>query len=148
MAYKGRYIPKNPSKYAADPTKIIYRSMWEKKFMIFCDTNESVLRWGSETIVVPYRSPVDGKIHKYFVDFIVETVNKNGHKEVQLIEIKPKKQTNEPKKKTRITRRYLYEVQTYAVNQAKWKSASEFAENRGWKFKILTEEVLFADGNS
>lgn len=148
MAYKGRYIPKNPSKYAADPTKIIYRSMWEKKFMIFCDTNESVLRWGSETIVVPYRSPVDGKIHRYFVDFIVETVSKEGHKEIQLIEIKPKKQTMEPKKKTRITRRYLYEAQTYAVNQAKWKSASEFAENRGWKFKILTEEVLFPNGEN
>jgi hypothetical protein len=148
MAYKGRYIPKNPSKYVADPTKITYRSMWEKKFMVFCDTNESVLRWGSETIVVPYKSPVDGKMHRYFVDFIVETINKRGFKETQLIEIKPKKQTKEPVKKSRVSRRYLYEVKTYAVNQAKWKSATEFAENRGWTFKIFTEEVLFPNGNN
>ena len=114
--------------------------------MIFCDTNESVLLWGSETIVVPYRSPVDGKMHKYYVDFIVETLNKKGFKETQLIEIKPKKQTLEPKKKSRVTRRFINEAKTYAINQAKWKCASEYAENRGWKFKILTEEVLFSDG--
>tara|TARA_Y100001973_G_C5159768_1_gene312868 strand:- start:140 stop:574 length:435 start_codon:yes stop_codon:yes gene_type:complete len=142
MAYKGKYKPKNPSKYIGDPTKIIYRSLWERKFMVYCDDNEKVVSWGSEEIVVPYKSPIDGKMHRYFVDFIIETIQKDGKKKVQLIEIKPKKQCKEPKKKTKITRRYISEVKTWGVNTAKWKAAREFASDRGWEFIILTEDHL------
>ena len=143
MSYKGKYKPQNPKKYLGDPSKIVYRSLWERKFMVFCDTNESILSWGSEEVVVPYRSPKDNKIHRYFVDFIVEMVKTDGTKEISLIEIKPKKQCLEPKKKSRVTRRYISEVMTYGVNQAKWKAATDFAEDRGWTFKVLTEDDLF-----
>jgi hypothetical protein len=143
MSYKGKYKPRNPKKYLGDPSKIVYRSLWERKFMVFCDENDSVLSWGSEEVVVPYRSPKDNKIHRYFVDFIVEVQKKDGIKEVSLIEIKPKKQCMEPKNPGRRTRRFLNEVMTYGVNQAKWKAATDFAENRGWTFKVLTEDDLF-----
>ncbi|MAH43596.1 head completion protein [archaeon] len=143
MSYKGKYKPKNPSKYLGNPTKVIYRSLWERRFMVFCDNNESVLSWGSEEVVVPYISPKDSKWHRYFVDFIVESLNKRGFKEVTLIEVKPKAQCKEPKKKEKPTRRYITEVMRWGVNSAKWKAAEEFAENRGWKFKILTEDHLF-----
>lgn len=146
MSYKGKYKPQNPKKYLGDPSKIVYRSLWERKFMVFCDTNESILSWGSEEVVVPYRSPKDNKIHRYFVDFIVEMIKTDGTKEVSLIEIKPKKQCLEPKKKSRVTRRYISEVMTYGVNQAKWKAATDFAEDRGWTFKVLTEDDLFKKG--
>ena len=143
MAYKGKYKPKNPSKYLGDPTKIIYRSLWERRFMVFCDGNNSVLSWGSEEIVVPYVSPIDNKKHRYYVDFIIETKNKKGFKEVTLIEVKPKAQCREPiKKSTKPNRRFIREVARWGVNSAKWKAATEFAETKGWKFKILTEDDL------
>nr|MBC8550779.1 head completion protein [Candidatus Brocadiales bacterium] len=84
MAYKGKYKPKNVNKYIGDPTKVTYRSLWERRFMTYCDNNSSILSWGSEEVVVPYKSPIDGRWHRYFVDFIIETMNKNGHKEIIL----------------------------------------------------------------
>lgn len=142
MAYKGKYKPKNVNKYIGDPTKVTYRSLWERRFMTYCDNNSSILSWGSEEVVVPYKSPIDGRWHRYFVDFIIETMNKNGHKEIILIEVKPKAQCSAPKKKKKASRRYLYEVKRWGVNSAKWEAATEFAENKGWKFQILTEVEL------
>ena len=142
MAYKGKYKPQNPQKYDGDPTNIVYRSLWERKFMVFCDTQESILKWSSEEVIVPYRSPFDGKVHRYYVDFLVTTRNKNGLKETLLIEVKPKKQCVAPKKGKRVTKSYLCDVKNWGINSAKWKAAQEFADNRGWKFKILTEDTL------
>ncbi len=143
MSYKGKYKPKNPQKYLGDPTKIVYRSLWERRFMVFCDENKSILSWGSEEVVIPYLSPIDNRRHRYFVDFIVEAKTKHGFKEVTLIEVKPKAQCREPKKKSgKNTRRFIREVARWGVNSAKWKAAKEFAENKGWKFKILTEDDL------
>ena len=53
MAYRGRYIPTYPKKYKGDPSNIIYRSLWERKFMVYCDRNEKILEWGSEEFFVP-----------------------------------------------------------------------------------------------
>ena len=142
MSYKGRYKPKNPSKYIGDPTKVIYRSLWERRFMTYCDKEDNILSWGSEEVVVPYISPVDNKPHRYYVDFIVEVRQKDGTKKVKLIEVKPKKQCSPPKKQTRKTKRYITEVKTWGVNSAKWKAATEYAEHRGWEFQILTEKEL------
>ena len=143
MSYKGKYKPKNPDKYLGDPTKITYRSLWERRFMVFCDGNDSVISWGSEEVVIPYISPIDNRKHRYFVDFIVETKNKKGFKEVTLIEVKPKAQCKEPTKNNKKpTRRFIREVARWGVNSAKWKAATEFEENKGWKFKILTEDDL------
>tara|TARA_R100000458_G_C8212753_1_gene199671 strand:+ start:63 stop:515 length:453 start_codon:yes stop_codon:yes gene_type:complete len=148
MAYKGKYKPKNPNKYLGDPTKVIYRSLWERRFMVFCDENDSVISWGSEEVVIPYVSPKDNKMHRYYVDFIVETINKRGFKEVTLIEVKPKAQCKEPEVKgNRKTKRYVREVMRWGVNSAKWKAAREFAENKGWNFKILTEDHLYKRGS-
>ena len=57
MAYSGYFKPKNPTKYRGNPTNIVYRSLWERKFMVFCDNNPSILQWGSEEIIIPYRAP-------------------------------------------------------------------------------------------
>ena len=142
MAYKGRYKPKQPKKYIGNPTKIIYRSLLEKRFMLYCDRSKNILEWGSEEVIVPYKSPIDKRMHRYFVDFIVTLKKKNGLKEILLIEVKPKKQCSPPKKKTRKTKRYLNEVKTWGVNSAKWKAATKYAESRGWVFQILTENEL------
>jgi len=97
MAYKGKYQPSFPEKYKGDPTNIIYRSLWERKFMVYCDKNENVLEWGSEEIALPYRSPVDGRMHRYFPDFYIKVKESNGNIKKYLIEVKPKKPKDKPK---------------------------------------------------
>ena len=141
MSYKGKYKPSNTKKYKGDPTKIIYRSLWERKFMVYCDTNENILEWGSEEICLPYRSPVDNRVHRYFPDFYIKVKESNLIKKY-LIEVKPKKQTSPPKKPRRQTKGYIREAYEYAKNQAKWKAAREFCADRMWEFKVITEIEL------
>lgn len=143
MSYKGKYKVKKIRKYRGDPTKVTYRSSWERKFMTYCEENPMILEWSSEEIVVPYRSPLDRKIHRYFPDFWIKIKRGNGLTECILIEIKPKKQTSPPKKPKRVTKRYLTEVYAYSKNEAKWRAAKEFCKDRKWKFEIITEDHLF-----
>ena len=142
MAYKGKYQPSYPKKYKGDHTNIIYRSLWERKFMRYCDLNKNILEWGSEEIVVPYRSPVDNRYHRYFPDFYIKYKDNNGKIEKSIIEIKPFKQTIEPQPKKRKTKGYIYEVVEYAKNQAKWNAAREWCLDRGYEFQVLTENEL------
>lgn len=140
--YKGRFTPKNPKKYKGDPTNIIYRSLWERKVMVYLDENPNILEWGSEEIVIPYISPVDNRYHRYFPDFHVKAKTKDGSISTMILEVKPKAQTKEPTKKKRITKQYITEVTTWGVNQAKWKAATEYCLDRGWEFKLITEDHL------
>ena len=143
MAYKGKYRIKKLEKYKGDPTNVTYRSLWERKFMNYCEENPNVIQWSSEEIVIPYRSPIDKKVHKYYPDFWIRVKNAKGQLESILIEIKPKKQVLPPKKQKRTTKRYISEVYTYGVNEAKWKAAKEYCKDRKWKFEIITEDHLF-----
>lgn len=139
--YQGKYTPKVPSKYKGDPTQVFYRSSWELKFFNWCDNNNAVERWSSEEIVIPYISPVDNRVHRYFVDAMIQVNTKEGLK-TYLIEIKPDVQTRPPKAPSRKTKQYLTEVMTWGVNEAKWKAAERYAKDRGWEFKVLTEHDL------
>lgn len=139
---KGKYKPKNPRKYRGDINNIVYRSSWELKFAIWCDRTESVLEWGSEIAVIPYISPVDGNPHRYFVDFYVQIMDKKGIAQKYLVEIKPKQFTVPPIPPKRQTKRYIAEVFQWGVNESKWKAATNFCNDRGWKFIILTEDDL------
>ena len=141
-AYKGRFSPKNPKKYKGDPTNIIYRSLWERKVMVYLDENPNVIEWGSEEIIIPYVSPVDNRYHRYFPDFFVKARAKDGSVKCMILEVKPKAQTKEPKRQKRVTQRYITEVTTWGVNQAKWKAAIEYCLDRGWEFKLITENEL------
>lgn len=142
MSYKGYFRPKNPSKYKGDPKNIVYRSSWELKLMGYLDGHPDVLEWSSEEIIVPYRSPIDGKPHRYFPDFWVKKRAADGTVEVALIEVKPLKETMAPQPQTKITKRYLREVATWGVNQAKWKAAEAYCADRNWKFVKMTERNL------
>lgn len=149
MAYKGRFRPKNPAKYKGDPTKIIYRSLWEFKFFRFVDEHPDVIWWQSEEVIVPYRSPIDSRVHRYFPDVIVHKKSPEGKIQTIMVEIKPYKQTlpPDPSKKNntpsgRVSRRYLNEVKNYGINSAKWKAARQYCADRGWEFVIMTEKEL------
>lgn len=140
--YKGKFSPKNPAKYKGDPTNIIFRSLWERKLMVHLDENQAVIQWSSEEIVIPYRSPLDNRIHRYFPDFYVKAIDADGKIKEMLLEVKPKKETREPIKKKRITKQYITEVTTWGKNQAKWAAATEYCADRGWVFKLITEDHL------
>ena len=142
MAYKGKYYPSFPRKYKGDPTNIIFRSLWERKFMVYCDKNANVLEWNSEEIAIPYRSPLDNRVHRYFPDFYMKVKESNGVIKNYIVEVKPLKQTTPPKKPKRQTRGYIREAYEYARNQAKWKVAKEFCKDRRWEFKVITEKEL------
>jgi len=139
--YHGKYKVKNPNKYKGDHTIVQYRSQWEKNVMMHLDENTKVVSWSSEEVVVPYRYDVDGRVHRYFVDFFVEY--SNGQK--LLIEVKPFKETQVPKGNKR-TKRYINEGLTYVKNQNKWEAANEYAKDRGWDFVIWTEKELESMG--
>tara|TARA_Y100000361_G_scaffold84991_1_gene75388 strand:- start:14114 stop:14554 length:441 start_codon:yes stop_codon:yes gene_type:complete len=142
MAYSGQYKPVNIKKYKGDPRKIFYRSSWELKFMKYCDINAAILEWGSEEIIVPYRCPTDGRVHRYYPDFYIKVRDKQGYLKKYIIEIKPKKQTKPPDVPKRKTKKYLTEVNTFMKNAAKWKAARNFCDDRGMDFLILTEDHL------
>ena len=143
MTYKGRYFPTNPKKYRGNPNQIIYRSLWERKVMVYCDKNDAIIEWGSEEVIVPYISPWDGKLHRYFPDFYMKVRQADGSTKKFIIEVKPKSQCKQPvKNPKRRTTKWFNEVKTFAINQAKWKSAREFCEDKGMECKIFTEDHI------
>ena len=136
--HKGVFKPKNPKKYVGDSNNIVYRSSWEKKFMLYCDRNTDILQWASEEMYVPYLSPIDKRIHKYYPDFIIKT---SDNRKI-MIEVKPAIQCRPPKPRSRKTKRYLQEQLTFIKNISKWKSAKEYCSDNGLEFVIMTEKEL------
>lgn len=133
-----KWSPKNPEKYVGSKTDIVARSSWEIKVMNFLDTNPSVISWNSEGLVIKYISPLDGKFHRYFVDFIAKFKTKTGEIKVYAIEVKPSKE-QVPPKPNKNRARFIAESETYLVNQAKWKAATEYCQANGVQFIVLNE---------
>jgi hypothetical protein len=142
---QGFFKPINPEKYKGNVKRgsIVYRSGWELKLMSKLDKHPDVLQWSSEEVVIPYKSPVDNRYHRYFVDFYVEFKDKDGNLKKWLIEVKPKKQVMAPvRRKNQREKTFLNEVLTWGVNSAKWEAAKKACVNKGWEFKIFTEDEL------
>lgn len=138
---QGIFTPKNSQKYVGKHAPK-YRSGWELTFMTFCDGNNSVLYWASEAIKVPYRSPLDGKIHQYIPDFFVVYQNKFGKQIAEMVEIKPKKQSLIESRTANARDRLVV-----AVNHAKWQAAAAYCKQQGYSFRVLTEDDIFYNGN-
>jgi hypothetical protein len=138
---QGIYTPKNPEKYVGKHAPK-YRSGWEMTFMTFCDSNKNVLYWASEAIKLPYRSPLDGKIHQYIPDFFVVYQNKRGQQIAEMVEIKPKKQSLIESRTASARDRLVV-----AVNHAKWAAAMAYCKAQGYTFRVINENDLFHNGN-
>ena len=121
--FKGRYRPRNPQKYDGNLSSIIYRSGWERLFMMYCDKQPNILKWSSEEISIPYE--FEGKRRSYYPDFLIEMIDSTGETVRRLIEIKPKYQ------------------KSWKQNKAKWSSAREYCDVAGLEFLVLTEDELF-----
>ena len=137
---QGKYTLKNPDKYIGGRTPT-YRSSWEFAFMRFCDLNESVTKWASEAIKIPYRNPLSGKHTIYVPDFFIVYNDRTGKQHVELIEVKPLNQTTlESAGRSRTNQLH------YAVNQAKWQAARAYCKQKGMTFRIVNEGDIFHQG--
>jgi hypothetical protein len=145
---QGRFVPKNPQKYAGDATNIMFRSSWEIAMMKFLDSSQAVIKWGSEELVIPYLKPVIDPVTgrpgfkpaRYFPDFVVVYQDKDGNIQKEVLEVKPLKETLAEKAKSDRDKMAL------AVNIAKWKAAEVFCRQNGMKFRVITEQSLFKQG--
>jgi len=140
---QGLFKPKNRSKYIGkgDP---VYRSGWELKFFRWADDNPNVVEWASEAVIIPYVSPIDHKIHRYYTDGVVAIREGNIIKKY-IIEIKPKAQTTLPVKGRKRMSTMVYETARFVQNQAKWDAAKKWCNKHGYNFLILTEVELGLD---
>ena len=137
-SYKGLYKPTNPKKYVGNPNQIVYRSLLERRFIRYCDLNPDIEYWASEELPIRYYNPLDKKYHRYFPDFIIKTIKNDKF----VIEIKPSRQTAKPKTPKKKTKSYMRESFEYIKNQAKWSAAKAYCEDKGMKFKLITEKEL------
>lgn len=143
MAYSGRFKPSNPYKYKGNTDNIVYRSLWELKLMKYCDLTKAVIEWGSEEISIPYYSPIDGRMHRYYPDFYMKVRQKDKSLKKFIVEVKPKKDLKPPPTNPkRRTKQWFGKCKTYIVNKAKFKYATEYCQLNDIEFKILTEDHL------
>ena len=139
---RGKFTPKNPGKYVGNKAPT-YRSSWEWSFMNFCDTNESIQKWASEAIQIPYRDPLTGRHTIYVPDFFIQYADKQGKTHVELIEIKPASQAILER-----VGKSKYNQAQFIKNQAKWAAANIWCRQQGLKFRIVSENDLFHTGKA
>lgn len=138
---QGVFTPSHPEKWLG-VSQIVYRSSWEFAFNKWADGNPSVTKISSEEIQIPYFYEIDQKWHRYFPDYLMEYIDKNGETRVVCVEIKPHHECIPPIKARKSDKRYLNEVLTYEKNQAKWKAADAWCKERNIKFMVLNEYDL------
>jgi len=142
---QGFFKPLHPEKYKGKKD-IVFRSGWERNFMLWADQHKDVIRWSSEEVILQYRHPVTNRLHRYFPDFWIEKLDRNGNLETLLIEIKPLAQCKPPVLKNckngKPRKNQVHQIITYGVNQAKWKAAQAYCDKMKWKFQVLTEKDL------
>lgn len=140
---QGKYRPINPKKYRGDVRAITFRSSLELVAFKFCDNDVNIVYWSSEEEIIPYRSPVDGRIHRYFMDLKVWTKKPDSEElQVTLIEIKPKGKTTAPRRGNKSDKTWANEIMEWGVNSAKWNATEEKCLKEGWNFVKWTEEEL------
>lgn len=138
---QGFYQPVHPEKYIGNPDEIVFRSNWERIVMIYLDNNANVLKWGSEEFHIPYVSPIDEKVHRYFPDFIATIKDSKGKNRIVVMEVKPLKDMR-PSNAKRNSKRFLTEMKTFAVNDAKFVAMRKFCSEKGWEFMTVTENEI------
>ena len=142
---QGYFKPKNIEKYIG-PTPIIYRSSWERKFCIWCDENDKVLKWSSEPVEIKYLFRKDNRAHKYYPDFYFKQIKSDNSVKEYLVEIKPKSQIQKPQLPKKNSRKalesYKFLAEQYVKNMDKYNAAKEYCKNRNWQFIVLTEDTI------
>lgn len=140
MPFRAKFLPRFPEKYVGDVDNIFARSSWEVTVMKFFDSRPDIIRWGSEEVVIPYLSPADNRVHRYFPDFFIEYRNATGEIKKEIVEVKPQHESEASAAKSQRSKDALL------INEAKWKSASLYCETRGMTFRVITEKSIYHQG--
>jgi hypothetical protein len=138
---QGKFEMKNPDKYVGKKTPLA-RSSWEFIMMKMLDEHQGVQSWASESIQIPYRDPLTGRYTIYVPDFFIVYVDRNGAKHAEVIEVKPASQTFKEQ-----VGKSQYNQQQYVKNLAKWEAANKWCKQQGVRFRIVTENEIFHNGN-
>jgi len=141
----GFFHPLNPQKYVGDVKNIYYRSQLELKLLMWLDRHPHILKYSVEPFQIPYFWETDRRWHNYTPDVLVKQMGIGGKEEVVLIEVKPDKQTRPPKRPPagkKPSKNFLTETVTWRKNNAKWKAAQAYCEQRNWRFQIITDKEL------
>lgn len=138
---QGIYRPQNPDKYLGKTTPR-WRSSWEYRFMVLCDTHPAIKQWASESVRIPYVNPLTNKRTHYIPDFLIVYEDKNGQPHTELIEIKPRGQI------TLESARSNKDKLAVILNQAKWAAAQQWADSKGIKFRVINEYDIFHQGKT
>jgi hypothetical protein len=133
---QGEFTPLNPKKLVGNAVPV-YRSAWELRVMRLLDTHPNVINWASESISIPYKNPLTGKLHTYYPDFMVVYKDKFGKQRAEIIEVKPRKEAILENAKSKRDKAAL------VVNTAKWAAAMLYCKKHGLQFRILTEDDIF-----
>lgn len=136
---QGIFTPKNPQKYIGT-LPIEYRSAWELSFMNFIDTHPSIIQWASESIPIAYANPFTNIMHTYYPDFFIRYMDKDGNIFSEIVEVKPLSQTIMEKAKRK------EDKMAVKINHAKWNAAIRWCNERGYKFRVITERQLYYVG--
>ena len=137
---KSLFIPSNPNKYIGK-SPIVMRSNWERNFAHWCDNQDVVVKWSSESVRIPYYNPVKRKNTVYIPDFLIWRKGNSGEVKRFLIEIKPHSETKKPRKsKKKSKKTLLIEEINYQTNTAKWYAAKEWCALNDVEFLIITEK--------
>lgn len=135
---QGAFTPKNPQKIVGNK-KAQYRSSWELRVMSFLDEHPNVINWGSECVHIPYVNPLTGKSTFYVPDFLIKYTDAKGTHRVELVEVKPKKETLWEAAKSKRDKAYVI------LNTAKWQAAAAWCAKNGVSFRILNEDDIFVN---
>ena len=130
------YTPKNADKYIGSHLPYC-RSSWEVRLCIACDNHPNIIGWASEPCKIPYLNPLTQKMSVYIPDFLIVYMDKNGQKHSEIIEVKPSTQILENAKRKN-------DKLAAVVNASKWHAAQVYCERMGMKFRVMTEENIFA----
>lgn len=141
---QGVYKPINPEKNI-NKEPIIYRSQLEFEYMYRIDKSDNIIKWGSETLWIPYYNPSKRRTSRYFTDLYLETKNMG----TLVVEIKPQKEIkaimdNKVPKKTGNKKQstLIYETKLFFINKSKWDAAQSYCKKRGWTFLTVSESHL------
>lgn len=138
---QGKFEPRNAHKYVGKRTPV-FRSSWELVMMRFLDDHPGVLQWASEAIAIPYMCPFRHCRSQYVPDFFIVYVDRDGAQHIEVVEVKPQKETGT--KPTRSRRDALMAVK----NQAKWAAAQAYCAANNMTFRVVTEFDLFRMGGN
>lgn len=138
---QGTFSPVHREKYTGT-WPISYRSRPELLVMKWMDSQPNVLKWSSESVVIPYRLSADDRLRRYFVDFSCDWRNADGTVTRLLLEYKPKHKTVPPEKGRKSDKTYINECMEYHMNQVKWANATAWAKTHGYRFMVISEDSI------